>query len=210
MGNMREISIEECNAVFGGTDPDEDVGTVVTGGKKYYDNSISSFGGFGSGSFGYGGWGGLGDFTPPEGYDLAMVDTDDDGVPDSLPIVVTAGGTALEAGLADAIASRHTDTAIAIMGFLTGTLGWELAVALRAVGVSEIATASIVGTLTANGVPTSLPDIVGQMRSELYDVVFDTTLNDIHNNPDKYQRWMQNPFNGDFFDANSPPYNQFD
>jgi hypothetical protein len=93
MGNMREISIEECNAVFGGTDPDEDVGTVVTGGKKYYDNSISSFGGFGSGSFGYGGWGGLGDFTPPEGYDLAMVDTDDDGVPDSPGIVVTASIT---------------------------------------------------------------------------------------------------------------------
>lgn len=40
MGNMREISIEECNAVFGGTD---EPGTVVTGGKTYFDRMYGNY-----------------------------------------------------------------------------------------------------------------------------------------------------------------------
>ena len=46
MGNMREISIEECNAVFGGTDGDEDE-IVVVGSKRV--KCLSDSGGFGMG-----------------------------------------------------------------------------------------------------------------------------------------------------------------
>lgn len=37
---MREISIEECNAVFGGTD---EPGTVVTGGQTYFDQMYGNY-----------------------------------------------------------------------------------------------------------------------------------------------------------------------
>lgn len=54
MGNMREISVQECKAVFGGTDEPEEPGTIVTAPKSYqpstafYDSTwvFGSGGGF--------------------------------------------------------------------------------------------------------------------------------------------------------------------
>lgn len=213
MGNMREISIEECRAVFGGTELAEPE-IVVTGAKKF-DASIylNSNGGYGTG-FGFTGYGGgtgnLLNLPLPAGWDLGMVDTDNDGVPDSPQIIVTAAGTSVEANLADTIASRTANNTIIVLGFLTGAMGWELATALRAIGLSEAVTGGIIGTLTVSGVSTSAPDMIAGTRTQLYDVLYDETLNDIHNNPDKYKHWMQNPLNGEFFDATSPPFTQLD
>ena len=85
MGNMREISIEECNAVFGGNDT-----ITVTGNKTRPGNTDSSaiYGHMYGGSILPSGI-----MSNPEVAEPALVDTDGDQVPDSPEIVVTAGVT---------------------------------------------------------------------------------------------------------------------
>lgn len=109
MSNMREINIEECKLVSGGEAPP---GTVVTGGRPWWENlpglvysyasgtfsfapNPTSFGSSGSGSTSMANW------TLPAGWDMGtitnnLVDTDGDGTLDSLEIVVN-GGQASEA-----------------------------------------------------------------------------------------------------------------
>lgn len=93
MSNLREISVAECKAVFGGNSDNEEPIITVSGSKLYYESTLiwdfQQDIGFGSGVFGPAGNGGFGNLTLPEGWDLGWVDTNDDGVPDSPPIVVT-------------------------------------------------------------------------------------------------------------------------
>jgi hypothetical protein len=94
MSNLREISVAECKAVFGGNGDSEEPVITVTGRKLYYDSvMVWDFGqvnGYGPDSFGAaGGGGGFGNSPLPEGWDLGWVDTNNDGVPDSPPIIVT-------------------------------------------------------------------------------------------------------------------------
>ena len=97
MSNLREISVAECKAVFGGNSDNEEPIITVSGSKLYYESTLiwdfQQDIGFGSGVFGPAGNGGFGNLTLPEGWDLGWVDTDNDGVPDSPPIVVTASVT---------------------------------------------------------------------------------------------------------------------
>lgn len=101
MSNMREISVEECNAVFGG-EADE---IVVTGLRLIADDGRSwslsygfsgiSYGGYGGGYGGGGGGVGSGELPFPEGWDTgpflgSLVDTDGNGTLDSVEIVVNA------------------------------------------------------------------------------------------------------------------------
>ena len=69
----------------------------MSGSKLYYESTLiwdfQQDIGFGSGVFGPAGSGGFGNLTLPAGWDLGWVDTNDDGVPDSPPIVVTASVT---------------------------------------------------------------------------------------------------------------------
>ncbi len=102
MGNMREISIEECNAVFGGTDEPDEI--VVTGGKKVKSSSDGGGSGFAwvsllSGGGGGGGGGGgyvdlaslLSDFFDVEDGEVDEGDDDGDGILNrDEEIVVTA------------------------------------------------------------------------------------------------------------------------
>ena len=110
---MREISIEECRAVFGGTELTEPE-IVVTGAKKF-DASIylNSSGGYGTG-FGFTGYGGgtgiLLALTLPEGWNveaaegqisgdgLPLVDANGDGYYDNAEIVVFSGPASANPG----------------------------------------------------------------------------------------------------------------
>lgn len=214
MSNLREISVDECRAVFGGNSDNEEPVITVSGRKLYYNSTLiwdyQQDIGFGSGVFGSTGSGGFGNLTLPEGWDFGWVDTNDDGVPDSPEIVVTASGTSAEANLAATIAARETDLFLAQYGFFFGAVGGDLAAALTSAGVPGIVANGLAGTAASIGVATSIPDILGNARSTLYEAVFQDALRDIHANPSQYSNWMQNPFTGNYFDANSAPYNQFD
>lgn len=97
MGNMREISIEECNAVFGGTDEPDEI--VVKGGKKVKSSSDGGGSGFAWLSLLSGGGGGggadlaslLSDFFDVEDGEVDEGDDDGDGILNrDEEIVVTA------------------------------------------------------------------------------------------------------------------------
>lgn len=94
MSNLREISVDECRAVFGGNSDNVEPEITVSGRKLYYDSTLiwdfQQDIGFGSGAFGSTGNGGFGNLTLPAGWDLGWVDTNDDGVPNSPEIVVIA------------------------------------------------------------------------------------------------------------------------
>lgn len=93
MGNMREISIDECRKVSGGSVIET---IVVTGAKVLRDDGGYSSWGYGGSSYGgYTSYSGSGYYGSGGGavQGPQMVDTDGDGVPDSPEIVVTASIT---------------------------------------------------------------------------------------------------------------------
>lgn len=104
MGNMREISIEECNAVFGGT---EDIVVTGTRSDRFFDASIylNYTGNYGNDSTFFGGGGGFsgaGVMSNPEVEDdvedgeVDEGDDDGDGILNRDEVIVVNGSPSAE------------------------------------------------------------------------------------------------------------------
>lgn len=104
MGNMREISIDECRKVSGGS-VNETI--IVTGAKVLRDDGGYSSWDYGSGSYGsYGGFGGYTSYGGSGGggtvHQITDEDSDGDGIPnwEDDPIIVD-GDRSLPAGFVE-------------------------------------------------------------------------------------------------------------
>jgi hypothetical protein len=150
-----------------------------------------------------------------------LKDSDNDGTPDSEDpapndstisgdLVVVANGTPRDAAIARHYASQYVGERLLITGLAAGAAGLELSAALRALGWSTRQIAAAEGGMTAMGIPNSPLEALADMHEQMTDAVARSIIPYIRDNPDEFYSWLRNPITGEYFDANSPGYNQLD